>query len=130
MNTDRNRTFSGLAEASWARGTIGRKAKDGEAFREKRIPAARARTRWVTERIALRRRLRNQRDEMTGSNSAGQDEPCSSSSSETTQETKIHWERQTFYLLTRALMGDHLFILIRDRDELDGLPFEMVGQFV
>jgi hypothetical protein len=41
---------------------------------------------------------------MTGSNSAGQDEPCSSS--ETTQETKIHWERQLFYLLTRALMGD------------------------
>ena len=41
---------------------------------------------------------------MTGSNSAGQNELCSSS--ETTQETKIHWERQTFYLLTRALMGD------------------------
>jgi len=51
---------------------------------------------------------------MTGSNSAGQDEPCSSSSSETTQETKIHWERQTFYLLTRALMGDPLMGFDRD----------------
>ena len=67
-----------------------------------------ARTRWVTERIASlavsQREPPESTDEMTGSNRALQNKGPGASG-ESARYAKI-WERQFFYLLTPALMGD------------------------
>src|SRR6266446_8645663 len=55
---------------------------------------------------------------------------CGCSSSEKTQAKKILWERQLFYLLTRALMGDPVTIVVCVYScRKYRLPLELAGQF-
>jgi len=62
----------------------------------------RARTRWVTERIASKDNGPESKHEIIGSNSALRN----GSRAVVINPKKKNWERKLFYLLTPALMGD------------------------